>query len=409
MSLLPRLVRQTLTIARRDFVATVFTPTFLLFLLAPLIMVSFGAIGGIGAANVADSATQQLRVVAIVPAALAPDVEAADRRLRRAFRPPEALPQLLVLAPERDPAEQARALFRGGAVEASAALHGPLEAPSVLYGPGGRGDADYLALVADLALRLHTDGDRAPPQPRIQPVERPGVSASGRNQLGFFAVFGIFFLTLLLAGQAVGTMAEERASKVIEILAASAPLETVFLGKLIGMFGVAVLFVGFWAAMLGLAAGAAPPGLAQALAGIGPAIGWPAFTALFLIYFTLSYLLLGATFLGIGAQASTPREIQMLSLPITVAQVGMFALASAAASKPESTLARVAEVFPLSSPLAMAARAANQDALWPHLLAVPWAALWVAIVITVGARAFRRGVLQSGGRPGWLARRTRRS
>lgn len=408
MSMLPRLLRQTLTIARRDFVATVFTPTFLLFLLAPLIMVSFGAIGGIGAANVADSATQKLRIVAIVPAALAPDVEAADRNLRRAVRPPEALPALLVLTPEADPAAQARALFRGGAVEASAALYGPLATPRVLHGPGGRGDADYLALLADLALRLHADGERSFARPQIDAVERPGVSASGQNQMGFFAVFGIFFLTLLLAGQAVGTMAEERANKVIEILAASAPLEAVFLGKLVGMFGVAVLFVGFWASLLGLAAGAAPPALAQALSGIGPAVGWPVFVPLFLAYFTLSYLLLGATFLGIGAQAATPREIQMLSLPITVAQVGMFALASAAASKPGTTLARVAEIFPLSSPLAMAARAANRPELWPHLLAIGWAALWVALVITAGARAFRRGVLQSGGPPGWLARATRR-
>lgn len=406
--MMPRLVRQTLTIARRDFVATVFTPTFLLFLLAPLIMVSFGAIGGIGAANVADSATRKLRIVAIVPPALAPAVEAADRRLRRAVRPPEALPALLVLAPEPDPAVQARALLRGGAVEASAALHGPLTAPSVLYAPGGRGDAEYLALLADWALRLHAAGPPTAP-PRIEAVERPGVSPSGQNQLGFFAVFGIFFLTLLLAGQAVGTMAEERSSKVIEILAASAPLEAVFLGKLVGMFGVALLFVGFWGGVLGLAAGAAPPALAQALSGVGPAVGWPVFTTLFLAYFTLSYLLLGATFLGIGAQASTPREIQMLSLPITVVQVGMFALASAAASKPGTTLARVAEVFPLSSPLAMAARAANRGELWPHLAALPWATLWVAIVITVGARAFRRGVLQSGGRPGWLARRLRRA
>ena len=36
MSNARRLIRQTLTIARRDFVATVFTPTFLIFLFAPL-------------------------------------------------------------------------------------------------------------------------------------------------------------------------------------------------------------------------------------------------------------------------------------------------------------------------------------------------------------------------------------
>ena len=408
MSALPRLVRQTLTIARRDFVATVFTPTFLLFLLAPLIMVSFGAIGGIGAANVADSADDKLRLVAIVPAELARDVAAMDRQLRTVIHDPAEPPELVVLEPEGDPAAQARALFRGGATETAAALYGPLARPAILTAHGRQGDADYLALLADNALRFHATGDRALVNPRVEPVSRPAAaSPSARNQMGFFAVFGIFFLTLLLAGQAVGTMAEERANKVIEILAASAPLEAVFLGKLVGMFGVAVLFVTFWGSVLGLAASVAPPQIG-AFAGAAPAVGWPVFVALFLIYFALSYLLLGATFLGIGAQAATPREIQMLSLPITVMQVGMFALASAAASRPGSALARTAEIVPLSSPLAMAARAASRPELWPHALAIVWAGLWVAAVIAVGARAFRRGVLQSGsGRPRRLGRRVR--
>jgi hypothetical protein len=51
-----RTLRQTFTIARRDFIATVFTPIFLLFLFAPVIMGSFGAIGGMGAASVSGGA-----------------------------------------------------------------------------------------------------------------------------------------------------------------------------------------------------------------------------------------------------------------------------------------------------------------------------------------------------------------
>jgi ABC-2 type transport system permease protein len=44
----------------------------------------------------------------------------------------------------------------------------------------------------------------------------------------------------------------------------------------------------------------------------------------------------------------------------------------------------------------MAARAADKPDLWPHVAALGWQALWVAIAITIGARAFRRGVLKSG-------------
>ena len=65
MSAFGKGVRQALTIARRDFVAAVATPTFLIFLLAPLLMVGFGAIGGVGASMVDKSAATHLRIVAL--------------------------------------------------------------------------------------------------------------------------------------------------------------------------------------------------------------------------------------------------------------------------------------------------------------------------------------------------------
>ncbi|HEX7655910.1 MAG TPA: ABC transporter permease, partial [Sphingomonas sp.] len=120
------------------------------------------------------------------------------------------------------------------------------------------------------------------------------------------------------------------------------------------------------------------------------------FVVLFCLYFTMAYLLLGSVFLTIGAQATTIREIQMLSLPITFTQIGMFGLASAAAANPGSWVAIFAEVFPLSSPFSMAARAANDGGLWPHVAALLWQALWVSVIISLGARWFRRGVLKSG-------------
>src|SRR3546814_1156357 len=75
-----RNIRQTLTVARRDFIATVFTPTFLIFLLAPLIMASFGAIGGMGAATMAEGSADRSRIVAIVPADQAARLRAVDDR-----------------------------------------------------------------------------------------------------------------------------------------------------------------------------------------------------------------------------------------------------------------------------------------------------------------------------------------
>ena len=403
-----RLVRQTLTVARRDFIATVFTPIFLLFLFAPLIMGAFAAVGGLGAQSVASSAGDRARIVAIVPESANASVLEADKRLRVAFRErSEAPAPLITLRPSADPAAQARAAFASKDYDAWAVLFGPADRPHILYHPRGKRSAAYLQLLAEQTLAAERLGGSLPRVNAIKIVmQRERATAGGRNQSAFLAVFGIFFLTLFLAGQVVGTMAEERNNKVIEVLAAAVPLEAVFGGKLLGMFGVAVLFVAFWATVVGQIGSLLPPGIASGLTELAPAVGGPAFAILFCAYFCMAYLLLGSVFLGVGAQASTMREIQMLSLPITILQVAMFALSTAAASSPGSNLALFAEVFPLSSPFAMAGRAANSPELWPHVAALAWQLLWVAIFIIVGARLFRRGVLQSGSaRPFWRRRK----
>ncbi|MEG3180887.1 ABC transporter permease [Sphingomonas sp. LT1P40] len=397
MSSLRRLTRQTMTIARRDFVATVFTPTFLLFLLAPLMMLAFGTVGGMGAATMAKSGNEKARIVLIGSGERTRTAILVDRDLRQIYRTSERPPQLIVEAPGENAERQARALFERKDIEASAVLYGPLEKPQILYGPAGSRTADYMIVLAEQVLLAEKAGSTAAlSEPTKTAVVRTGTSASGQGQAGFFTVFGLFIVSLMLAGQVVGTMAEERSNKVIEILAAAVPLESVFFGKLLGMFGVALLFLLFWGTVVLNVGALLPANFARAFADVGPAVGLPTFALLFLAYFVMAYMLLGAVFLGIGAQASTQRELQMLSLPITIFQVAMFGFASAAAAQPDSWVATAAELFPFSSPFAMAARAANSAELWRHGLALAWQALWVVITVTIAARLFRRGVLQSG-------------
>lgn len=395
MSISKRAIRQTLTIARRDFIATVATPMFLFFLLAPLIFSSFSLIGGMGASSVAEGAADRERLVVVADAADRPLLERADAQLRTLFSKDGAPADLDIVTPAADPMAQARAALGDRDTDVYAALAGPIETPHIFYGPNATRSADYLAALADKASRLRKGGVSVEPV-KIE-VQRKSSTIGGQHAAGFMAVFGVFFLTLLLAGQAVGTMAEERSNKVIEVLAAAVPLESVFFGKLLGMFGSAVLFILFWGTITAQIGHVLPADAMQAIHELQPAVGWPTFILLFCLYFTTAYLLLGSVFLSIGAQASTIREIQMLSLPITFTQVGMFALASAGAAHPGGWLAIVSQVFPLSSPYAMAARAANTAGIGWHVAALLWQVLWVAVMITIGARWFRRGVLKSGG------------
>jgi ABC-2 type transport system permease protein len=396
MSLSRKAVRQTFTIARRDFIATVATPMFLFFLLAPLIMASFSLIGGLGASSVASGAAKHEKLVVVADPAQAKLIEQVDTQLRTLFSKDAMPADLQVETPQGDAIDQARQAIDRHDYDVDAAMAGPLDHPHIFYGSSAPRSARYLAALAEASLRAE-QGGIAPHSVAVKTeVTRQSATVSGQHAAGFIAVFGVFFLTLLLAGQAVGTMAEERSNKVIEILAAAVPLESVFFGKLIGMFGSAVLFILFWGTIAGQIGHVLPPDAVQAIHELAPAVGWPMFVVLFCLYFTMAYLLLGAVFLTIGAQATTIREIQMLSLPITFTQIGMFGLSSAAAANPGSLIATIAEVFPLSSPFAMAAHAANTPGLWPHVAALAWQALWVSVMIWLGARWFRRGVLKSG-------------
>lgn len=392
-------IRQTFTIARRDFVATVYTPTFLLFLLAPVLMLGIAMVGGLGAQSATSGGEARMRMVAIVAPEQAPAVKAIDRQLRLLFPPRGDLsrPPLILLTPDRDAAAQARALFASEDIEVSAVLYGPLEAPKILRGPRASGDTAYLAQLAEQVLRANkAGGTRRLSEADIDVVPIEQASFSGKGAVAYAAVLGVFFLTLMLSGQAVGTMAEERSNKVIEVLAAAVPLESVYLGKLVGMFGVALLFLLFWGTLLFNLSKLLPPDFLRFFADFGPAVGYPAFPLLFVAYFTTAYLLLAAVFLGVGALASTQRELQMLSLPITILQVAILGFSSYGATRPDSWVFLATQIFPFSSPSAMAGHAAISPELWPHALALVWQALWVGITIWIGAGLFRRGVLKSG-------------
>ncbi len=385
-------------VARRDFLAVVATPTFLLFLLAPLLMIGIGLTGGSGASQVAQSTAKAARIAVIADRKNAEGLREAYGRIQ-GLSGSNTPPAIEIVPTGANDAATARALFADRKLDFFAVMYGDLAKPVIMHEQMSTRSAKLLAEMAEQVTRERQFGLSANnrlSKPVFQPLipERGGVGS--QRTAGYFAVFGIFFLTLLLAGQAVGMLAEEKSNKVIEVLAAAAPLEAVFLGKLIGMFGAALLFVAFWAALLGGVIFLSPAGATVGTM-LDPAVGVVPFLLLCAAYFTMSYMLLGAVFLGVGAQAATVRDIQMLSLPITIFQVGMFALASSAASSPGSSLAWFAEVFPFSSPLAMAGRAASSVALWPHFLALVWQGLWVVLTIFVAARLFRMGVLKSGG------------
>ena len=400
---LPETIRAAFVIARRDFAATVLSKTFLLFLLGPLFPIALGfAFGGIGA-QVEKNAKPPAVVVVASPQEFQL-LEGARTRLSP-LADERPLVEIRRVDPEADVDAQRRQLLSSEDKPALGVLDGGLFAPHFTGAVSADGrTVRQIGMVVSEAQREQVQ----PSPPAGQPMEvtltktSSGAVAFAREITARAGQTLLFVLTILLAGMLLSQLIEEKSNKVIEVLAAAVPVDAIFLGKLFAMLAMSLVGIAVWTS-----AGAIAIAI-WASGGLGglppPAVGWPIFLFLAFAYFSMSYLLIGATFLGIGAQASTVREVQTLSMPVTMAQVVLFGFASLGVGKPMSAEAIGAALFPLSSPFAMIGRAAEQGALWPHALALLWQALWVALILKGAAAIFRRSVLKSGPSRRWAIR-----
>jgi len=385
-------------IARRDFIATVYSRSFILFLTIPLIM--FGAIV-LTSQFVDDRTLSQPQVAVAADSATVSALAGARARLVGGTSE-FTFPKLTAVAPAENVAVQARRLLADDAGSYSAVFSGTLDRP-VLTGPTKIEEnvALRMNLIIDDARRVAALGaaGRSTAPVAIQRVvteQAAGNLQMIRQDLARAVQGLIFGVTVILATLLLSNLAEEKTNKVIEVLAASVPLDSVFLGKLISMLGISFVGLALWGGILGLAYLLLQ--IVQdfvTLPVAGPAVGWPTFVLLVLLYYGVNYMLLGALFLCIGGQASNIREIQTLTMPVTLLQAGVFFLALTAVGSSGGTLTWFAYIFPFSSPLAMIAFASESATVWPHLLALIWQGAWIVLTIRISSRLFRTTVLKS--------------
>ena len=381
------IIRAAFVIARRDFTAIIFSKSFFFFLLGPLFPLGIGiAAGGLGS-QVSRDIDNPVIGVALSPAETERLLETRSRLTRSLGS--KSLPELIVLN-DFEADEAAIAAKLNSTKSLSAILSGTLAKPVLA---GSQRDVTRwqgkISLLAETAL-----AQPVPVEIETRLVGQTG-SSSERNQLitaqGGQAI--LILLTMILAGMVLSNLVEEKTNKIIEILAAAIPMDAIFLGKLFAMLGMALVGIAVWSTvglsvslLVGANLGALP----------SPAVGWPLFGVLMIFYFSMAYLLLGSLFLGIGAMATTVREVQTLSMPVTMGQLLVFFLAYSSITKLGEPVEWFAVLFPFSSPFAMIARAAQMDNIWQHGLALIWQAIFTMIIIRFSVMLFRRNVMKSG-------------
>lgn len=387
-----------LVVARRDFVAILFSRAFIFFLLGPLFPIVVGVLaGGIGQ-KVQQTAGQGEIGVAMAPA----DTDAmiaAYGQLAPKLGP--ALPKMVELKRlqpgESFDAKAALSQRRGliAAVVTGTPAHPTLTA-TAQRAEMWKGTVGLIAANALLQPRP-TD-----PEVRTAIVATSGASERiGRVRTAQAGLMLLFLLTMLLAGMVLSNLVEEKANKIIEVLAAAIPMDALFLGKLFAMLAVSMVGLSVWGSVVGLLAllGGPHGPIVVAMQNLPiPGVGWPLFFLLGIVYFTMNYLILGSIFLALGSMAATVREVQTLSMPATMAQLLVFFFSNYALADTGGPVELIAIAFPLTSPYAMFSRAAMEQSLWPHLPVLIWQALWVILFIRAGSSLFRRRVMKSGPR-----------
>lgn len=395
-------------IARRDFVASVYSRSFILFLIVPLAV--FAAMILLTEMAREAGGTESGPVVAVVADTDTVEVLMGARTRLVAATSENHFPKLQAIPPAENVSVQARQLLADQDGGYSAVLSGTLDRP-VLTGPAKIDEfvGERVGLIVEEARQtaaLQAAGASLPPLAveRVVTDQAAGNLQMIRRDLARGVISVVFGIIVLLATLMLSNLAEERSNKVIEVLASAVPLDAIFLGKLIAMLGISFVGLALWGGTFGLAylffqVVQDFMTLPQA----GPALGWAGFTIVSLLYYGTNFLLFGALFLGIGAQASNIRDIQTLSMPVTLLQVVVFLVCMTVVGREDGALVWFAHIFPFSSPMTMTAFAAQYDTLWPHLLALVWQAVWVVLIIRISARLFRRTVLKSSSGGGFFS------
>ncbi len=231
----------------------------------------------------------------------------------------------------------------------------------------------------------------SPPVVDVRVIDPDLSPPDGDTSVGFLVAL-VLYVALLLAGTMVASgVAEEKTSRVSEVLLASLRPIDLLVGKVagIGLLSLAQLLV------------AAAPALVAALA-IG-AVDLPDATASTLgwglAWFVAGYALYAAAYGALGALVGRQQEVGQVTAPLAMLLLAGYLAGAYAASEPDGPLVATLSFLPPLSPLVMPARiAAGAVGTGEVLAALALTLALAAAILAVGARIYRAGIVQTGAR-----------
>jgi len=232
-------------------------------------------------------------------------------------------------------------------------------------------------------------------------------SAGQSFSLAYFMML-ILYISLLLYGvQVMGSVIEEKTSRIIEVLVSSLRPFQLLLGKLFGVGAVSLVQFAIWG-VSGRLLLSQRASLASRMAGGGRDVGQVfqvphvsgATALVFIAFFLGGFFLYSAMFAAVAATCSTEQEARQSQVPVTVLIMIAFFGSFATLANPESRLAVTLSLVPFTSPIATPARwaAGNLTAL-DVITSLALLVAGTVLVTWIAARIYRVGILMTGKRP----------
>jgi ABC-2 type transport system permease protein len=419
-----------LLIARSEYRRRVRSKTFVVTtLLAPLLALAVVALPVLMMALAEDEAGRHIAVV--------------DPTGRLAAPLAEALPGPYVVEITEAPMDSLRARILDGRLDGFFVLPPGLlngTADAVYYSRGVGGLAQQAALHAALhdVVRAERIRRAGAPDAVLDLLDaRAGldlvtVSAAGDAADGALASSAVAYVLGLLIYVAVliyGVMVmrgviEEKANRIVEVIASSARPFELMMGKVLGIGAVGLTQLVSWSVlMLAFSAVAGPllallitpevmntPGVnlpesgelpfdPEELPALVGRLLTPGLLLAFVGFFLGGYLLFSSLFAAVGSAVEQESDAQTLQLPLMLPIILPIFFLPGVLAAPDSALSLFLSLFPFSSPILMVVRmAATEVPMWQVLLAFVLLIAAFVGMIALAARVYRVGILMYGKR-----------
>jgi len=229
-------------------------------------------------------------------------------------------------------------------------------------------------------------------QPRVVTPEGGQKSYQTLN-----AALPVAFMILLLlsvltsASSLMTTTVEEKSNRVVELLLSTVSSMELMTGKILGQMCVGLLILAFYTGL----------GLTALTAFAFSGLVDPLLFVYLLVFFILSYVTVAALMAAIGAAVSDLRDAQSLMMPVMLIFMLPWLLMVPVGNQPNSLLATVLSFIPPIGNFVMMIRLSTNTPppVWQAILAILVSAAGAYCALLAAAKIFRVGLLMFGKPP----------